>query len=246
MCADPFKAQWRQTTNNFLDQLVTLKEGWHKDGGGYHIKLLFDPSKLAKVDEGRSQALPSLLLTEQMLARLEIEQARAYFNTKVEESIEKGYLVEPHLFEGDLEGKPRCFQPYSFPLKDEEKLQLGKQEKRKTSSPPPRNPLGPDKSHNIKARLILDASADPLPGGESVNSSQLDLPDIHTLKISQILLKLRTAKRSAMEDVSEFFFRLHVDPTTTSMARVLFRRGGLGSCGGNYELLTLVSEMGLK
>ena len=55
----------------------------------------------------------------------------------------------------------------------------------------------------------MDASSIPLPGGESVNSAQLDLPDIHTLKIAQILLKLRTAKRFAIGDVSEFFFQLH-------------------------------------
>ena len=79
-----------------------------------------------------------------------------------------------------------------------------------------------------------------------MNSAQLDLPDIHTLKIAQILLKLRTAKRFAIGDVSEFFFRLHVDATTTSLTRVLFRRGGLGSDGEIFELVTPVSGMGLK
>ena len=93
----------------------------------------------------------------------------------------------------------------------------------------------------MKARPILDASSIPLPGGKSVNSAQVDLPDIHTLKISQILLKLRTCKRFAIGDVSELFFRLHFDPTTTSLTRVLFRRGGLGSNGEIYELWTRVS-----
>ena len=58
----------------------------------------------------------------------------------------------------------------------------------------------------IKARPILDASAIPLPGGESVNSAQLDLPDIHMLKISQILMRLRTCKIFAIGDISDFFF----------------------------------------
>ena len=33
---------------NLLDQLVTFKEGKHEEGGGYHVKLLFDPELLAK------------------------------------------------------------------------------------------------------------------------------------------------------------------------------------------------------
>ena len=47
-------------------------------------------------------------------------QARLYFNEKVAQCIEKGYLVEPSQFRGDLKGQPRCYQPYSFALKDEE------------------------------------------------------------------------------------------------------------------------------
>ena len=75
ICADPFKAQRRQ-----LDQLVTWKDGPHQDGGGYHIKLLFDKDKLARVDKGRSQALWRLLSIERMLARAEMAQVRLYFN----------------------------------------------------------------------------------------------------------------------------------------------------------------------
>ena len=90
ICADPFKAQRRQTTIKLLDQLVTWKDGPHQDGGGYHIKLLFDKDKLARVDEGRSQALRRLLSTERMLARAEMAQARLYFNEKVAQCIEKG------------------------------------------------------------------------------------------------------------------------------------------------------------
>ena len=155
--------------------------------------------------------------------------------------------MEPSQFRGDLEGLPCCYQPYSFALKDEEKLGLGKPGEEETIFSNPKSPLDPTKKiPKIKARPILDASSIPLPGGESVNSAQLDLPDIHTLKIAQILLKLRTAKRFAIGDVSEFFFRLHVDATTTSLTRVLFRRGGLGSDGEIFELVTPVSGMGLK
>ena len=66
------------------------------------------------------------------------------------------------------------------------------------------------------------------------------------LKISQILMRLRTSKRFAIGDVSEFFFRLHIDPTTTSMTRVLFRRNELGSEGDIYKLWSTVGGMGLK
>ena len=64
--------------------------------------------KLCKVDEGRSQALRRLLAGERMLARKN-------FNSKVQDCIDKGYLVEPKDLKGDLEGVMKsatCFQPY--------------------------------------------------------------------------------------------------------------------------------------
>ena len=98
----------------------------------------------------------------------------------------------------------------------------------------------------IKARPILDANTIPLPGGESVNSSQLDLRDIHILKISQISMRIRTCKRFGIGDVNKFLFRLHIDATTTGLIGVLYRRGGLGSEGKVFELWSTVAGMGLK
>ena len=60
-----------------------------------------------------------------MLARPQFKEARENFNKKVQDCIDKGYLVEPKDYNGDLEGEPLCYQPYSFALKDEEKLLLG-------------------------------------------------------------------------------------------------------------------------
>ena len=63
-----------------------------------------------------------------MLARPQFKEARKNFNKKVQDCIDKGYLVERKDFKGDLEGvmkAPTCFLPYSFALKDEEKLLLG-------------------------------------------------------------------------------------------------------------------------
>ena len=59
-------------------------------------------------------------------------------------------------------------------------------------------------------------------------------------------MRLRTCKRFAIGDVSEFFFRLHIDPTTTSLTRVLFRRNGLGSEEDIYKLWSTVGGMGVK
>jgi hypothetical protein len=106
---------------------------------------------------------------------------------------------------------PSCFQPYSFALKDEENLVLEAMEDSPDGQEPalvPENPPTPGANNSslstgkMRARPILDASAIPLPGGESVNSAQLDLPDIHMLKISQILMRLRTCKRFAIGDIS--------------------------------------------
>ena len=83
---------------------------------------------LCKVYEGRAQALRRLLATDCMLARPQFKEARKNFSKKVQDCIDKGYLVKPKDFKGDLEGvmnASTCFQPYSFALKDEEKLSLG-------------------------------------------------------------------------------------------------------------------------
>ena len=111
-----------------MDQLVSWKDGPFNKGGGYHIRLLYDKDKLCKVDEGRAQALRRLLATERMLARPQFKDARKNFNKKLQDCNDKGYLVELKDFKGDLEGvmnAPTCFQPYSFAIKDQEKLSPG-------------------------------------------------------------------------------------------------------------------------
>ena len=163
-----------------MDQLVTWKPGPHEDGGGYNIRLLYDKDKLVRVDEGKSQALRRLMSTERMLARPEISQARKYFNDNVAQCIEKRYLVEPKDFKGDLRGLPKAYQPYSLALKDAETLPLEEAEEEESSPSNHESPANPSKIPKMKARPIVDASSIPLPGGESVNSAQVDLPDIHT------------------------------------------------------------------
>ena len=46
-CGDPFKDQRRQTVIKLMYQLVKWKPGSHEDGGGYHIRLLYDKDRLA-------------------------------------------------------------------------------------------------------------------------------------------------------------------------------------------------------
>ena len=65
------------------------------------------------------------------------------FNKKVQDCIDKGYLVEPKDYNGDLEGEPWCYQPYSFALKDEEKLLLGAMERSPEDEQPVRSPKCP-------------------------------------------------------------------------------------------------------
>ena len=178
ICTDPFKARREQTVINLLDQLVTFKEGKHEEGGGYHVKLLFDPELLDKVPEGKEAALRRLLSTERQLLRPGMEKARAHFNEKVQKCRDKGYLLPPDRYK-DLSHLQKAYQPYSFALKDEEKLG----EDGQTGAP----------EHKTKARPVVDCSAIALPGGVSVNGAQFKIPDVHTLKIIQILLRLRSA-----------------------------------------------------
>ena len=230
VCADPFKARREQTVTNLLDQLVTFQEGSREEGGGYHVRLLFDPDVLAQVPEGREAALRRLLATERQLSRPGMSKAREYFNQKVQQCRDKGYLVKPEEFPG-ISHLQKAYQPYSFALKDEEKL-----EGQEVGAP----------AHKTKARPVVDCSAAAVPGGASVNGAQYKLPDVYTLKISQILLQLRTAKRFCIGDISEFYYRLFIDSLASSLTRVLFREGGLGNGGEIIELVSPVSAMGLK
>ena len=67
-------------------------------GRGYHIKLLYDKDKLCKVDDGRAQALRRLLTTERKLARPQFKEAKKNLSRKVQDCIDKGYLVKPKDF----------------------------------------------------------------------------------------------------------------------------------------------------
>ena len=112
VCADPFKYQRKVTTIKLMNQLVRWQAGPFNKGGGYHISLLYDKEKLCKVDAERAQALRRLLSTERMLDRPQFKEARKNFNKKVQDCIDKGYLVEPKDYKGDLEAvlnSPTCF-----------------------------------------------------------------------------------------------------------------------------------------
>ena len=115
--------------HNKIDGSAGLLEGWSiQQRWWLPHQLLYDKDKLCKVDEGRAQALRRLLATERMLARPQFKDARKNFNKKLQDCNDKGYLVELKDFKGDLEGvmnAPTCFQPYSFAIKDQEKLSPG-------------------------------------------------------------------------------------------------------------------------
>ena len=139
-------------------------------------------------------------------------------------------MVKPEDYD-DLSHLQKSYQPVSFALKDEEVLA--------------NNQLQGMPEHKTKARPVIDSSSVAEPGGVSVNAAQYKIPDVHTLKITQILLKLRTAKRFCIGDISEYYFRLFCDELTTSLTRILYREGGLGSQGEIIELVSPVASMGM-
>ena len=236
VCRDPFKAKREETVIKLLDQLVTFQEGRREEGGGFHVRLLFDPTILAEVPEGKGAALRRLLATERQLLKPGMESARENFNKKVQACRDKGYLVKPEQLPG-ISSLQKAYMPFSFALKDEEKLDEGTLAVAPAPGAPP---------HKTKARPVVDCSAVAEPGKASVNQAQLKIPDPHTSKITELLLRLRTAKRFCLGDISEFYFRIFCDPVTSSLTRVLFRDGGLGGGGEIVELVSVVSSMGLK
>ena len=255
VCRDPFKAKREETVIKILDQLVTFKDGKHEEGGGFHIRLLFDPAILANVPEGRSAALRRLLATEKQLMKPGMEAARENFNKKVQACRDKGYLLRPEQLP-EVAGMQKAYMPFSFALKDEEKqveVEVSSEESGAATEgrdPWPGGPVDENAAvqgaHKTKARPVVDCSAVAEPGKASVNQAQFKIPDPHTAKITELLLRLRTAKRFCLGDISEYFFRLWCDPLTSSLTRVLFRDNGLGNDGDIVELISAVSSMGLK
>ena len=230
VCKDPFRARREQTVIKLLDQLVTFKEGPRDQKGGYHIKLIYSKEALERVPEGKEAALRRLLSTERQLLKPHMRGALENFNKKMRQCQERGYLVRPEDYD-DLSHLQKSYQPVSFALKDEEVLA--------------NNQLQGMPEHKTKARPVIDSSSIAEPGGVSVNAAQYKIPDVHTLKITQILLKLRTAKRFCIGDISEYYFRLFCDELTTSLTRILYREGGLGSQGKIIELVSPVASMGM-
>ena len=244
ICSDPFKARRVKTVIRLMDQLVTYKDAPREEKGGYHIKLLYDTDQLPKVAEGRQAALKRLLATEKQLIKPGMESARQYFNEKVQRCRDKGYLLTLDQAEGlGLEGLQKAYMPYSFALKDEENLEAIR--KLDTGPGKERQGEGLPGSGKTKARPVVDCSA-AVPGFISLNQAQYKLPDVHTWRLTEILLKLRTARHFSLGDLKEFYWQLWVDSLTSSMTRVLFREGGLGSGGEIIELISPVSSMGEK
>ena len=243
ICSDPFKARREKAVIRLMDQLVTFKQAPREEKGGYHIKLLYDTDLLPRVAVGKEAALKRLLATEKQLSKPGMEAARSYFNEKVQRCRDNGYLLSESQAEGlGLGGLQKAYMPYSFALKDEENLDairnwdgLGKD----------RPGEGPASNGKTKARPVVDCSA-AAPGFLSLNQAQYNLPDVHTWRLTEILLKLRTAKHFCIGDLKEFYWQLWVDSLTSSMTRVLFREGGLGSGGKVIELISPVSSMGEK
>ena len=243
ICSDPFKARREKAVIRLMDQLVTFKQAPREEKGGYHIKLLYDTDLLPRVAVGKEAALKRLLATEKQLSKPGMEAARSYFNEKVQRCRDNGYLLSESQAEGlGLGGLQKAYMPYSFALKDEENLDairnwdgLGKD----------RPGEGPASNGKTKARPVVDCSA-AAPGFLSLNQAQYNLPDVHTWRLTEILLKLRTAKHFCIGDLKEFYWQLWVDSLTSSMTRVLFREGGLGSGGEVIELISPVSSMGEK
>ena len=249
ICSDPFKARREKAVIQLMDQLVTFKQAPREEKGGYHIKLLYDTDLLPRVAVGKEAALKRLLATEKQLSKPGMEAARKYFNEKVQRCRDNGYLLSESQAKGlGLEGLQKAYMPYSFALKDEENLDAVKDWaglKKKRPGDGPRATDCPPSGGKTKARPVVDCSA-AAPGSLSLNQSQYNLPDVHTWRLTEILLRLRTAKHFCIGDLKEFYWQLWVDPLTSSMTRVLFREGGLGSEGEIIELISPVSSMGEK
>ena len=231
ICSDISHADRRKATENLLDKLCTLDTSLPWPEGGWRICLLWS-DLISEVPVNKEGAIRRFLATEKALSRN--PQALRTFNDKMSQCIEAGYFsyLDHYKDATSLDGLQQSYLPLSYALKDDP---LDEDEENQVNHP-----------GKTKARPVSDGSHQADASTPSVNTALVDIPDIWTEKIQNILLQFRTSKLLGLADISHYYHRLRLDPLSVSMTRAIFREGGVGSTGELKVLVAPSASMGLK
>ena len=207
-CSDVAATEKRAAQEEALDKLCKLNtsKSWD-DGGGWNIKLLWNDRK-KDVPLNKEDSIRRFLATERAL--LKTPKALRTFNAQIEKCLKLGYFCLEKEYKVSLDHHQVSFLPLSYALKDTVELEE-------------------DGSQRTKARPVSDGSHKGWSTAPSVNDALVQIPDLWTDKIQNLMIKFRTAKRLGLADISQYYHRLHLDPTSISMTRVIWREGGAGA-----------------
>ena len=229
-CSDITAVQRREGIEANLDKLCTLDTENPWPQGGWRIQLLWNSLK-TQVPVNKTDSIRRFLATERSLLRS--PGALKTFNEQVQKCLDKGYFVLEKNYTGDIKDLQESYLPLSYALKDtvEDTATTHNEDV--------------DTDTKTKARPVSDGSHRANLHTPSVNEALVPIPDLWTGKIQHLLLKFRTAQRLAIADISQYYHRLRLDPTSVSMTRAIWRENGIGGSG---ELVTMIipsASMGL-
>ena len=233
-CSDISGKEKRIALEKRMDELCVLKLDQPWPEGGWRVSLLWNELK-DKVPVNKEDCIRRFLQTERAIVKS--PGALASFNDHVAKCLKLGYFVLEGDFGKSLEGRQVSFLPLSYALKDtvaDQGVDVNQMTQQKSS---------PDEK--TKARPVSDGSHKATSQTPSVNEALVQLPDLWTGKIQNLLIKFRTANRLAMADISQYFHRLRLDLDSVAMTKVIWRLSGIGGTGPLVTMIVPSASMGL-
>ena len=233
-CSDISGKEKRIALEKRLDELCVLKLDQPWPEGGWRVSLLWNELK-EKVPVNKEDCIRRFLQTERAIVKS--PGALASFNEHVAKCLKLGYFVLEKDFGESLEGRQVSYLPFSYALKDtvaDQGVDVNQLTQQETSL-----------DEKTKARPVSDGSHKATSQTPSVNEALVQLPDLWTGKIQNLLIKFRTANRLAMADISQYFHRLRLDLDSVAMTKVIWRLSGIGGTGPLVTMIAPSASMGL-
>ena len=233
-CSDILAKEKRVAMEIRMDELCTLKLDRPWPEGGWRVSLLWNDLK-KNIPVNKEDCIRRFLQTERAIVKS--PGALASFNEHVEKCLKLGYFVLEKDFGESLTGRQESYLPFSYALKDTvadpevDDNQMSQQK--------------PSPDEKTKARPVSDGSHKATSQTPSVNEALVQLPDLWTGKIQNLLIKFRTANRLAMADISQYFHRLRLDLDSVAMTKAIWRQDGIGGTGPLVTMIVPSASMGL-
>ena len=233
-CSDISAKEKRVAMEKRMDELCVLNRDQPWPEGGWRVSLVWNELK-KDVPVNKEDCIRRFLQTERAIVKS--PGALTSFNEHVAKCLKLGYFVLEKDFGKGLEKRQVSYLPLSYALKDTvadqgvDDNQMSQQK--------------PSTDEKTKARPVSDGSHKATSHTPSVNEALVQLPDLWTGKIQNLLIKFRTANRLAMADISQYFHRLRLDLDSVAMTKTIWRQDGIGGTGPLCTMIVPSASMGL-